>query len=158
MAKKKSKLPDNNIAYNRSAKHEFFVESNLEVGIALEGWEVKSLREKNLQLKESYVFIKANELWLSGANITPLQSASTHITPAPTRVRKLLAHRNEIDRLMGMVDRKGYTLIAISAYWKHGKAKLDIGLGKGKKLHDKRATEKDRDWQREKGRMLKSSR
>lgn len=158
MAKKKSNLPDNTIAYNRSAKHEFFVESDLEVGMLLEGWEVKSLREKNLQLKESYVFIKNNELWLSGANITPLQTASTHIHPEQTRVRKLLAHRTEIDRLMGMVDRKGYTLVALLAYWKHGKAKLNIGLGKGKKLHDKRATEKDRDWQREKGRMLKSSR
>lgn len=158
MAKKKSKLPDNNIAYNRSAKHEFFIESNLEVGIALEGWEVKSLRQKNLQLKESYVFIKNNELWLSGANITPLQTASTHIKPEQTRVRKLLAHRHEIDRLMGMVDRKGYTLVAISAYWKHGKAKLDIGLGKGKKLHDKRASEKDRDWERDKGRLMKGRR
>lgn len=158
MAKKKPKTPDNNIAQNKSARFEFFVESNLEVGIALEGWEVKSLREKNLQLKESYVFIKNNELWLSGANITPLQTASTHITPEQTRVRKLLAHRTEIDRLMGMVDRKGYTLVALSAYWKHGRAKLDIGLGKGKKLHDKRAVSKDRDWQREKGRMLKASR
>ncbi|MBL7003040.1 MAG: SsrA-binding protein SmpB [Gammaproteobacteria bacterium] len=158
MAKKKSKLPDNNIAYNRSAKHEFFIESNLEVGIALEGWEVKSLREKNLQLKESYVFIKNSELWLSGANITPLSTASTHIKAEPTRVRKLLAHRIEIDRLLGMVERKGYTLIAVSAYWKHGRAKLDIGLGRGKKLHDKRDTEKNRDWARDKSRILKNSR
>ena len=158
MAKKKSKLPDNTIAYNRSAKFEFFIESNLEVGIVLEGWEVKSLRAKNLQLKESYVFIKNNELWLSGANITPLQTASTHINPEQTRVRKLLAHRSEIDRLMGMVDRKGYTLVALSAYWKHGKAKLDIGLGKGKKMHDKRAAAKDRDWQRDKGRLMKGRR
>lgn len=158
MAKKKSKLPENNIAYNRSAKFEFFIESSLEVGIALEGWEVKSLREKNLQLKESYVFVRNSELWISGASITALQTASTHVNPEHTRVRKLLAHRHEIDRLMGMVDRKGYTMVAISAYWKHGRAKLEIGLGKGKKMHDKRAVSKDRDWERDKGRIMKNSR
>jgi SsrA-binding protein len=152
---KKSKTPDNTIAKNKSARFEFFVEETLEVGIELEGWEVKSLREKKLQITESYVFIKNNELWLSGAHIAPLTSASTHITPHPTRVRKLLAHRKEIDRLQGLIERKGYTLIALSAYWSRGKAKLSLGVAKGKKLHDKRATEKDRDWSRDKARIMK---
>ncbi len=154
--KKKPKTPDNTIARNKSAKFEFFIEETFEVGIVLEGWEVKSLREKKLQINESYVFVKDNELWLSGAHITPLTSASTHITAQPTRVRKLLAHRDEIDRISGQIDRKGYTLIALSMYWSKGKAKVSIGLAKGKKLHDKRATEKSRDWSRDKARMLKS--
>ena len=154
---KKSKTPDNTIAKNKSARFEFFIEDTLEVGIELQGWEVKSLREKKLQLLESYVFIKNNELWLSGAHISPLISAPTHIKPEPTRVRKLLAHRYEIDRLEGQVERKGYTLIALSAFWSRGKAKLSIGVAKGKKLHDKRATEKDRDWSRDKARIMKHS-
>ena len=153
---KKSKTSDNTIARNKSATYEFFIEEKLEVGIELEGWEVKSLREKKLQLKESYVFVKNNELWLSGAHISPLASTSTHNVAYPTRVRKLLAHRHEIDRISGLVDRKGFTLIALSAYWSKGKAKLSIGLAKGKKLHDKRATEKDRDWARDKSRMLRA--
>ena len=152
---KKNKSPDNTIAKNKSARFEFFIEETLEVGMELQGWEVKSLREKKLQLNESYVFVKNNELWLSGAHITPLNSASTHIHPEPTRVRKLLAHRNEIDRLEGLVERKGYTLIALSAYWSQGKAKLSIGVAKGKKLHDKRATQKQRDWSRDKARIMK---
>ena len=152
---KKSKTPDNNIAKNKSARFEYFVEETLEVGIQLEGWEVKSLREKKLQINESYVYIKDNQLWLSGAHITPLTSTSTHNTVLPTRVRKLLAHRHEIDRIAGMIDRKGYTLIALSAYWSKGRAKLSIGLAKGKKLYDKRATEKDRDWSRDKARMMR---
>ncbi len=156
MAKgKKSKTPDNTIAKNKSARFEFFIEDTLEVGIELQGWEVKSLREKKLQLTESYVFIKNNELWLSGAHIAPLISASTHVKPEPTRVRKLLAHRYEIDRIEGQVERKGYTLIALSAFWSRGKAKLSIGVAKGKKLHDKRATEKNRDWSRDKARIMK---
>jgi SsrA-binding protein len=156
MAKqKKSKTPDNTIAKNKSARFEFFIEDTLEVGIELQGWEVKSLREKKLQLAESYVFIKENELWLSGAHIAPLTSASTHINPEPTRVRKLLAHRNEIDRLEGLIERKGYTLIALSAYWSRGRAKISLGVAKGKKLHDKRATQKERDWSRDKARIMK---
>ncbi len=123
----------------------------------LEGWEVKSLRDKNLQLKESYVMAKDGELWLIGAHISPLTTASTHIQPHATRTRKLLAHQSQIDRLMGLVDRRGYTLVALSAYWSRGRAKIKIGLGKGKKHHDKRATEKDRDWQRDKARILKHS-
>ncbi|MCZ6471034.1 MAG: SsrA-binding protein SmpB [Gammaproteobacteria bacterium] len=155
--KKKSKTSDNTIALNRIAHHHYAIEDDLEVGIVLEGWEVKSLRNKNLQLKESYVMAKNGELWLIGAHISPLNSASTHIQPNPTRTRKLLAHQSQIDRLMGLVDRRGYTLVALSAYWSRGRAKIKIGLGKGKKHHDKRASEKDRDWQRDKARILKHS-
>lgn len=158
MAKKsKSKTSDNTIATNRVARHDYFIEDDLEVGMALEGWEVKSLREKNLQLKESYVQVKNGELTIIGAHIAPLNTVSTHIKPDPTRTRKLLAHRREIDRLTGMVERKGYTLVALSAYWVRGRAKLKIGLAKGKKYHDKRATEKDRDWKLDKARILKNS-
>jgi SsrA-binding protein len=158
MAKKsKSKTSDNTIATNRIARHDYFIEDDLEVGISLEGWEVKSLREKNLQLKESYVQVKNGELTIIGAHISPLNTVSTHIKPDPTRTRKLLAHRREIDRLTGMVERKGYTLVALSAYWVRGRAKLKIGLAKGKKYHDKRATEKDRDWKLDKARILKNS-
>jgi len=154
--KKKSKSSDNTIATNRIARHDYFIEDELEVGMVLEGWEVKSLREKNLQLKESYVQVKNGELSIIGAHISPLNTASTHIKPNATRTRKLLAHRNEIDRLVGMVERKGFTLIALSAYWSRGRAKLKIGLGKGKKHHDKRATDKDKDWKRDQARIMKS--
>ena len=154
-ANKKPKTPDNTIAKNKSARFEFFIEETLEAGIELQGWEVKSLREKKLQLTESYVFIKDHQLWLSGAHIAPLQSASTHVNPEPARVRRLLAHRHEIDRMEGQVERKGYTLIALSAYWSRGRAKLSIGVAKGKKLHDKRATQKERDWSRDKARIMK---
>jgi SsrA-binding protein len=155
--KKKAKTANNTIASNRIAYHHYSFEEDLEVGIVLEGWEVKSLRDKNLQLKESYVMAKDGELWLIGAHISPLTTASTHIQPHATRTRKLLAHQSQIDRLMGLVDRRGYTLVALSAYWSRGRAKIKIGLGKGKKHHDKRATEKDRDWQRDKARILKHS-
>jgi len=123
----------------------------------LDGWEVKSLRAGNLQLKESYVMIKNGEMWLIGAHISPLSSASTHINPDPRRTRKLLAHRIEIDRLTGMVERKGYTLVALSAYWIRGRAKLKIGVAKGKKSHDKRSTLKERDWKRDQARILRPS-
>lgn len=155
--KKKSKSGDNTIAVNRIARHDYFIEDELEVGIVLEGWEVKALREKNLQLKESYVQVKNGELSIIGAHIAPLNTASTHIKPDPTRTRKLLAHRSEIDRLMGMVERKGFTLVALSAYWSRGRAKLKLGLAKGKKHHDKRASEKDRDWKLDKARLLKNA-
>ena len=155
--KKKSKSSDNTIALNRVARHHYFIEDEIEVGIVLEGWEVKSLRAKSLQLKESYVMVKNGELWITGAHISPLNTASTHIKPNPTRTRKLLAHQREIDRLMGLVDRRGYTLVALSAYWSRGRAKIKLGLARGKRHHDKRATEKDRDWQRDKARILKHS-
>ncbi len=154
---KKSGSSKNTIALNRIVRHDYAIEDDLEVGIVLQGWEVKSLRNKNLLLKESYVMAKNGELWLIGAHISPLNTASTHITPEPRRTRKLLAHQAEIDRLAGLVDRRGYTLVAMSAYWSRGRAKIKIGLGKGKKHHDKRATEKDRDWQRDKARIMKHS-
>ncbi|PKM11205.1 MAG: SsrA-binding protein [Gammaproteobacteria bacterium HGW-Gammaproteobacteria-3] len=152
---KKNKQQNNTIASNRSATHEYFVEERFEAGLALEGWEVKSLREGRAQLKESYVVIKHGEAWLSGAHISPLLSASTHVNPQAIRNRKLLLHRQELNKLIGSVERKGYTLIPLSMYWKNGRAKLEIGLAKGKKLHDKRTASKDRDWQREKERIMK---
>lgn len=144
------------IALNKKARHDFFIEDRLEAGIALQGWEVKSLRAGRIQLKESYVLVKDGEAWLFGMHISPLNTASTHIKPDPVRTRKLLLHRRELDRLIGAVERKGYTLVPLAMYWKHGLAKLEIGLAKGKKQHDKRATEKDRDWKREKSRLLKT--
>ena len=152
---KNSKAPSATIAVNRQAGFEYFIEERFEAGIVLEGWEVKSLRAGRLQLKESYVTLKHGEAWLFGAHISALTSASTHVNPDPTRTRKLLLHRSQISRLIGAVERKGYTLIPLTMYWSKGRAKLEIGLAKGKQLHDKRATEKDRDWQREKQRVLK---
>lgn len=157
MGKNKNKSADNTIAVNRVARYDYFIEDEIETGMVLEGWEVKALRNNNLQLKESYVMIKNGEIWLIGAHISPLVAASTHVKPDATRTRKLLAHRNEIDRLLGMVERKGYTLIALSAYWIRGRAKLKLGLAKGKKSHDKRASVKERDWKRDQARILKSS-
>ena len=157
MGKKKTKPSDNTIALNRLARHDYFIEDEIETGIALEGWEVKSLREGNLQLKESYVTVKNGELWLIGAHISPLSSASTHVKTDATRTRKLLAHRREIDRMVGMVERRGYTLVALSAYWSRGRAKLKLGIARGKKAHDKRASVKERDWKRDQARLLKSS-
>lgn len=145
------------IALNRKARHEFSFEEHFEAGIALQGWEVKSLRAGRIQLDQSHVLLKNGEAWLFGCQITPLQTASTHITPDPTRSRKLLLHSREINKLIGSVERKGYTLIPLSLYWKNNRVKLDIALAKGKKLHDKRADEKNRDWQREKGRILKNN-
>lgn len=153
--KKKSKTGDNTIALNKKATHDFFIEQRLEAGLALEGWEVKSLREGRAQLKESYVTIKNGEAYLFGAHFSPLTSASTHIQPDPTRTRKLLLHRRELNILIGQVERQGYTIVPLALYWKRGRVKLEIGYAKGKKLHDKRATEKDRDWKREKERLLK---
>ena len=157
MGKKKTKAPTNTIAVNRVARHDYFIEDEIETGMVLEGWEVKSLRNGSLQLKESYVMVKNGEIWLIGAHISPLPSASTHVQPDPTRTRKLLAHRSEIDRLVGLVERKGYTLVALSAYWSRGRAKLKLGIAKGKKAHDKRASVKDRDWKRDQARLMKSS-
>ena len=157
MAKQKKKTPDNSIAVNRVARHDYFIEDEIEMGMVLEGWEVKSLRAGNLQLKESYVMVKDGEIWLIGAHISPINSISTHVKPNATRTRKLLAHRGEIDRLVGLVERKGYTLVALSAYWVRGRAKIKIGTARGKKAHDKRAAVKDRDWKRDQARILKSS-
>jgi SsrA-binding protein len=143
------------IALNKKAQHDYFIEERIEAGIALQGWEVKSLRSGRIQLKESYVTVKDGEAFLFGAHIAPLPTASTHIQPDQTRTRKLLMHRRELNRLIGQVERAGYTLVPTAMYWKRGRAKLEIGLAKGKKQYDKRATEKEKDWQREKQRLAK---
>jgi SsrA-binding protein len=152
---KKQKTENPPIALNRQARHDYFIEETLEAGLALQGWEVKSLRDGRVQLKESYVLLKNGEAWLFGSHITPLSTASTHVRADPTRTRKLLLHRQELNRLLGSVERKGYALVPLALYWSKGKIKLEMGLAKGKKAHDKRAVEKDRDWQREKQRMLR---
>ena len=156
-SKKDKSSNSSTIVLNKKARHDFTLGDRFEAGIMLQGWEVKSLRAKKVQIRDSYVFIKNNEAWLSSTVITPLETASTHIHPEPQRIRKLLLHRDEITKLISAVERKGYTLVATAMYWKKGRAKLEIALAKGKKEHDKRASEKDRDWKREKARMLKSS-
>jgi len=147
--------PNPAIALNKRARHEYFIEENFEAGMSLQGWEVKSLRAGKAQITEGYVLVKNGEAWLIGAHITPLRTTSTHVVADPTRTRKLLLHRRELDRLVGAVERKGHTIVPLKLYWKNGKVKLEIGLAKGKQAHDKRATEKDRDWQREKARLLR---
>ena len=144
------------IALNRRARHDYFIDERYEAGVALMGWEVKALRAGRLQLAEGYVLLKDDEAWLLGSHITPLTSASTHVVPDPTRTRKLLLKRRELDHLVGAVERKGYTLVPLAMYWKNGRAKLEIGLARGKQKQDKRASEKERDWQREKARTLRS--
>jgi SsrA-binding protein len=144
------------IALNKRARHEYFIEENLEAGMALQGWEVKSLRAGKAQITEGYVLVKNGEAWLIGAHITPLKTTSTHVVADPTRTRKLLLHRRELDRLIGAVERKGHTIVPLKLYWKNGRVKLEIGLAKGKQAHDKRASEKDRDWQRQKQQLLRS--
>ena len=156
MSKKKPKNSENTIALNKKARHDYSIEEKFEAGLVLEGWEVKSLREGHVQLRDSHVFIKNGEAWITGAHITPLSTVSTHFVPDPNRTRKLLLHKKEISNLIGSVERKGYTLVPLAMYWRHGRAKIEIGLAKGKATHDKRATEKDRDWQRQKQRLLRS--
>ena len=158
MAKSKKNTNSNTIALNKRAKFDYFIEETLEAGMVLEGWEVKSLREGRANLSESYVFIKQGEVWISGLTITPLNTVSTHIKAEATRIRKLLLHANEIDRLIGAIDRKGYTLVSTALYWKKNRVKCEIGLAKGKKQQDKRATIKEREWNRDKQRIMKMSR
>lgn len=159
MAKKKNKkgqgTPSATIARNKRASFDYKIDEKFEAGVVLEGWEVKSLRAGKVQLTDGYVQLYQMEAWLYGANITPLISASTHRSNLGTRRRKLLLHRRELARLIGAVDRKGYTIVAMSMYWKRGKVKIEIGLGKGKKEYDKRASIKDRDWQRDKQRVVR---
>ena len=158
MAKPSKKETQNNtIALNKKARHDYFIEEKFEAGVVLEGWEVKSLRAGRIQISESYVLLKDDEAYIIGCLITPLPTASTHINPDPQRTRKLLLHRKELSKLIGAVERKGYTLVVTALYWKHGKVKSEIGLAKGKQAHDKRQTLKDRDWQREQRRTLKRS-
>lgn len=143
------------IAENRKARFDYFIEERYEAGLALQGWEVKAMRAGRAQLKEAYVYVRAGEAFLIGAHLSPLPSTSSHVVADPVRTRKLLLHQSEINGLIGAVERKGYTVVPLELYWKQGRAKLQIGLAKGKKQHDKRAVEKDRDWQRDKARILK---
>ena len=140
---------------NKKAFHDYFIEERYEAGIVLEGWEVKAIRAGRVQLKEAYVVVKKEEVWLVGCHISPLPTASTHIHPDPTRSRKLLLHAAEIRKLIGKVQQAGFTLVPLNLHYTKGRVKLEIGLAKGKKLRDKRASEKDREWQRDKARLMR---
>jgi SsrA-binding protein len=144
------------IVDNRKAFHDYFIEERFEAGLALEGWEVKAMRAGRAHLTEAYVVVKNGELMLIGAHITPLTTASTHVNADPTRTRKLLMHREEINRLVGKVERAGYTLTPLNLHFRNGRIKLEIGLAKGKKQHDKRATIKEREWNREQQRLMRN--
>ena len=153
--KEKGKEPERTIALNKRARYEYFIEDSYEAGLMLEGWEVKSLREGRAQITEAYVIIKNGEAWLIGAHITPLRQTCTHELTDSTRTRKLLLNKKELSTLVGKVERAGYTLAPLDLHWSNGRAKLQVGLAKGKKQHDKRETIKDRDWQREQGRIMR---
>jgi SsrA-binding protein len=144
------------IVENKKAFHDYFVEERFEAGLALHGWEVKAIRAGRAQIKEAYVIVSNDEIFLIGCHISPLPAASTHLVPDPTRTRKLLLHAQEISRLIGSVERSGYTLVPLNLHYKGGRIKLEVGLAKGKKQHDKREAKKDQDWQREKQRLLKA--
>jgi SsrA-binding protein len=144
------------IAQNKKAFFDYFIEEKYEAGIVLEGWEVKAIRDNRVNLKEAYVVIMRGEIYLIGCHITPLGAASTHIRPDAIRTRKLLLHREEIAKLIGKVERAGYTLVPLDMHFSKGRIKLQIGLAKGKKQHDKRDTEKARDWERERGRIMRA--
>jgi SsrA-binding protein len=143
------------IVQNKKAFHDYFIEDRFEAGIVLEGWEVKAIRAGRAQLKEAYVVVKKGEIFLIGCHISPLLTASTHIHPDPVRTRKLLLHAEEIRKLIGKSERAGYTLVPLDLHYTRGRVKAEIGLGKGKKQYDKRATEKEREWSREKAKLLK---
>src|SRR5829696_5505009 len=154
----KERRTEATIALNKRARYEYFIEEKYEAGMVLQGWEVKSLRAGKAQITEGYVLIKDGEAWLIGAHFSPLKTTSTHVIADPTRTRKLLLNRSELDKLVGAVERKGHTVVPLALYWKKGNVKLEIGLAKGKQSHDKRHTEKDRDWEREKGRIMRNRR
>ncbi|GAA0204016.1 SsrA-binding protein SmpB [Kangiella japonica] len=158
MAKKgKNKPSSSAIALNKRARHDYFIEETFEAGVMLQGWEVKSLRAGKVNLAESYVLLKNGEAFLFGCHISPLLSASTHVVADPLRTRKLLLNNHEIAKLFRGVDQQGYAVVALKLYWKKSLVKLEIGLAKGKKLHDKRATEKEREWNKTKERIMKHS-
>ncbi|OGA15070.1 MAG: SsrA-binding protein [Betaproteobacteria bacterium RIFCSPLOWO2_02_FULL_66_14] len=144
------------IVQNRKAFHDYFIEERFEAGLVLEGWEVKAIRAGRAQIGDAYVIAKDNALWLIGAHVSPLTTASTHVNPDPTRSRKLLLHGDQIRRLLGQVKQRGYALIALDLHYTKGRIKADIGLARGKLKHDKREAERDREWQREKQRTLRS--
>jgi SsrA-binding protein len=157
MSKEKAKKGgDGTIALNRKARHEYFIESKYEAGLALQGWEVKSMRAGKANIGDSYVMIQNGEAFLFGATIIPLNVASTHVVCDPTRIRKLLLKKRELESLIGLVERQGYTLIPLSMYWSQAWVKIEIGLAKGKQEHDKRENLKEREWQRDKERMMKN--
>lgn len=160
MIKKQAKqhISSATIALNRKAKHSYHLEKHYEAGIVLTGWEIKSIRDNKVQIADSYVVIRKSEAWLLNSHITPLLAASTHVKADATRSRKLLLHKKEINELIGHVERRGYTIVPLSLYWKYNKVKIDIALAKGKKQFDKREDSKDRDWQRNKQRFLKHRR
>jgi SsrA-binding protein len=153
---KGKQVPNPQVAANKKARFDFFIEEKFEAGLVLEGWEVKSLRAGKLNLTDAYVIQNNQELWLFGAHISPLLSASTHINPDPLRTRKLLLHAKQMDLIFRSLARDGYTCVPLSIYWQKGRAKCEIALAKGKKNHDKRDTERDRDWQREQQRLMKN--
>lgn len=146
------------IVDNKKAFHDYFIEDRYEAGLALEGWEVKAIRAGRVQLKEAYVVLKKGEVWLIGCHISPLPTASSHVKPDPVRTRKLLLHAAEINKLIGKVERAGYTLVPLNLHYSKGRIKLEIGLAKGKKAHDKRASLKEREWAREKARLMREKR
>ncbi|HLV29724.1 MAG TPA: SsrA-binding protein SmpB [Burkholderiaceae bacterium] len=143
------------IVENRKATHDYFIEERFEAGLVLEGWEVKAIRAGHVQLKESYIIVRNGEIFIIGMHVSPLPTASTHIRPEATRTRKLLLHAEEIKKLIGKTEQRGYTLVPLNLHYKRGRIKLDFGLGRGKKLHDKRDTARDKDWAREKERIMK---
>lgn len=144
------------IVQNRKAFHNYFIEERFEAGLVLHGWEVKSIRAGRAQITEAYVVVRDEALWLIGAHFSPLPTASTHVNPVPTRTRKLLMHAEEIRKLIGKVEQRGYTLVPLDLHYKTGRIKLDIGLAKGKQHHDKRAVERDKQWQRDKQRLIRN--
>ena len=153
---KAKKGGDSTIALNKKARHEYFIENKYEAGLELLGWEVKSLRSGKANIGDGYIMLRNGEAYLFGATITPLNVASTHVVCDPTRLRKLLLNKRELERLIGQVEREGYTLIPLAMYWSRAWVKLEIGLAKGKKDHDKRDDIKERDWKRDKERMMKN--
>ncbi|WP_193014778.1 SsrA-binding protein SmpB [Proteus sp. FME41] len=158
MTKKKSHKPGSaTIALNKRARHEYFIEDEIEAGLSLQGWEVKSLRAGKANISDSYVIMRDGEAYLFGATITPLNVASSHVVCDPTRTRKLLLKQRELDNLYGQINRDGYTVVALSLYWKNAWCKIKIGVAKGKKEHDKRDTIKDREWNLDKARIMKNA-
>lgn len=155
MSKKKPKQSGNTIALNKRARHDYALSDKFEAGLVLQGWEVKSIREGKAQITDTYVFIRDGEAFLIGAHITPLATASTHFVTDPTRTRKLLLHAKELSKLVEATQQKGYTCVCTALYWKKHLVKAEIALAKGKKEHDKRDTEKNRDWDRQKQRLLR---
>jgi SsrA-binding protein len=155
MNKEKQDAAERQIAVNRRARHDYFIEEHYEAGLVLQGWEVKSMREGRAQVADAYVKVLGEEAFLIGAHFLPASGISTHVRPDPTRSRKLLLHAEELRKLVGKVQRSGYTLVPLDLHWTRGRAKLEVGLAKGKKQHDKRASIKTREWQREKGRLLR---